>query len=435
MGTKKIIALVLALFLLIFALCIIAISLDDEPVNDANLVFTYSQIPFAENGYMELYRASRSLDSSSDIIKDLDSEWNSKKALEIVELHAEALKQWEEALKKAKIQVPEIKGFDTLLPYLASWRDMARLASIKARLLAEQGEIQKAVDLSFQIIEFGQKQETSNGCLINYLVAIASKYIGVVSLRRIVRDHDVPNDLLKSTIERLKSFKSDRDGMTDAIKIEYTISKKIIQSVGRRNPKPNTLGSRELKYGGRIPFLFKRNKTTKLFADNFNTYLENIKVNYHKRKNIVFRKPKKTDIFSGNVLGQMLYGMLIPDLAFAITTLDKIDSEIGSLQIELAVNRYRKENNGNWPDSIDDLKPEFINEIPLDPFSKTASPLKYNAEKRIIYSVGFDGVDNGGPEIQKINEIKPYTILWGEFDDNGILLDRSLLPQNPDLFN
>jgi hypothetical protein len=63
----------------------------------------------------------------------------------------------------------------------------------------------------------------------------------------------------------------------------------------------------------------------------------------------------------------------------------------------LAVERYRLAN-GALPDSLDALVPKFLNAVPTDPFN--GQPLRYKrlAAGYVVYSVGEDGVDNGGTE-------------------------------------
>jgi hypothetical protein len=63
--------------------------------------------------------------------------------------------------------------------------------------------------------------------------------------------------------------------------------------------------------------------------------------------------------------------------------------------VTLAVERYRQKH-GTWPETLNQLVPEMIPEVPLDPFD--GEPLRYIRleDGVIIYSVGVDGVDNGG---------------------------------------
>ncbi len=63
--------------------------------------------------------------------------------------------------------------------------------------------------------------------------------------------------------------------------------------------------------------------------------------------------------------------------------------------VAFAVERFRK-SHGRWPDSLAALVPEFLGELPTDPYN--GDPLKYRRLKDgvVIYSVGPDGKDDGG---------------------------------------
>jgi hypothetical protein len=61
----------------------------------------------------------------------------------------------------------------------------------------------------------------------------------------------------------------------------------------------------------------------------------------------------------------------------------------------LAAEHYRQKHK-RWPHSLDQLCPEFLAAVPLDPFD--GEPLRYRRveEGMVIYSVGADAVDNHG---------------------------------------
>lgn len=73
--------------------------------------------------------------------------------------------------------------------------------------------------------------------------------------------------------------------------------------------------------------------------------------------------------------------------------------------VALAAERYRCEKKA-WSDKIDQLCPQFLAAVPLDPFD--GKPLRYRRVKDgvIIYSVGQDGVDNGG-KLDRVNLNSP----------------------------
>ncbi len=65
--------------------------------------------------------------------------------------------------------------------------------------------------------------------------------------------------------------------------------------------------------------------------------------------------------------------------------------------IELALRAYQLEH-GTLPDRLEQLTPEFLMALPLDPFDPDSHPLRYVRadDGSIVYSVGADGKDDGG---------------------------------------
>jgi hypothetical protein len=65
----------------------------------------------------------------------------------------------------------------------------------------------------------------------------------------------------------------------------------------------------------------------------------------------------------------------------------------------LAVERYRLRH-GRLPEKLSDLVPEFLTTAPIDPYDR--KPLRYVVQKDgyTIYSIGQNGIDEGGKEIE-----------------------------------
>jgi hypothetical protein len=68
----------------------------------------------------------------------------------------------------------------------------------------------------------------------------------------------------------------------------------------------------------------------------------------------------------------------------------------------LAAERYRRAK-GIWPASLSNLVPDYLSEIPSDPFDGKLLRLRRLDDGVVIYSVGLDGQDNGGT----IDRLKP----------------------------
>ena len=72
-----------------------------------------------------------------------------------------------------------------------------------------------------------------------------------------------------------------------------------------------------------------------------------------------------------------------------------------ALRLGLAAEKYRLRH-GRLPARLEDLTPEFIPAVPLDPFDGKPMRMKRTDRGLIVYSIGPDGIDNGGTPIPPI---------------------------------
>ena len=95
--------------------------------------------------------------------------------------------------------------------------------------------------------------------------------------------------------------------------------------------------------------------------------------------------------------------MLYPALDKAIEHVVRTEADANLTVTILALELYKREN-GQYPESLNSLVPEYLQAVPSDPF--TTKPLIYRKEgnKYILYSCGVDMDDDGG-EITYTNKI------------------------------
>jgi len=82
----------------------------------------------------------------------------------------------------------------------------------------------------------------------------------------------------------------------------------------------------------------------------------------------------------------------------------------------LAAHEYQREF-GEFPVLLEDLIPRYLDEIPLDEFDRSPSPIRYrrkNETEAVIWSVGDDQVDDDGRIDPNADQLKP--------DDHGFRL-------------
>lgn len=90
----------------------------------------------------------------------------------------------------------------------------------------------------------------------------------------------------------------------------------------------------------------------------------------------------------------LMSNLLRPALGAAVKTDLQLRARLRTAVAAMAAERYRLDH-GRLPDDLQDLVPRYLDEVPLDPF--TGEELRYTrTAAAVIYSVGHDGVDDGG---------------------------------------
>ncbi|MBN1865718.1 hypothetical protein JW916_00350 [Candidatus Sumerlaeota bacterium] len=70
-------------------------------------------------------------------------------------------------------------------------------------------------------------------------------------------------------------------------------------------------------------------------------------------------------------------------------------SRMEVLRLALAIKAYRIEQ-GEWPETLDGLAPDYIESVPLDPYTGKTMIFRQRGDGFVVYSVGANGTDDGG---------------------------------------
>lgn len=96
-----------------------------------------------------------------------------------------------------------------------------------------------------------------------------------------------------------------------------------------------------------------------------------------------------------------LLSMTVTAVAPSIETVGRIQSLVDMAQVACGLERYRLAN-GSYPATLAELEPKFMDRVPHDLCN--GEPLHYRVEadgNYTLYSVGFNGVDDGGKVVMK----------------------------------
>ena len=102
--------------------------------------------------------------------------------------------------------------------------------------------------------------------------------------------------------------------------------------------------------------------------------------------------------------------MVMPSWPKAMRTAADTKARLVALKAALAIEQFRLANNNALPPNLDALVPDYCSSVPRDPFDE--QPLRYKKLPRgyVVYSIGADGVDNGGAERTNRKSMSDYDV-------------------------
>jgi hypothetical protein len=100
----------------------------------------------------------------------------------------------------------------------------------------------------------------------------------------------------------------------------------------------------------------------------------------------------------GHTMG--IANLLVPAMMNSLTAATRAETTESCARVGVAMTRYRLDH-GTLPTTLDQLVPAYLDAVPIDPYD--GNPLRLNTVDgaSVIYSIGPDGMDNGGVPINE----------------------------------
>ncbi len=412
-------ALILTLLLGVLSLNVF-LGRDIPPIDDSDLWLSKVEISEEDNAFFLLKEADeiripfeRGGVSFDEMVEG--KSWDEEFARDLIDENEEFFDLFEKALDRPYFQFPEWQDpkavdFTTILYNLRGAREIAKLNSVKAQHLLNQGREEEALDLTVKTIKMGQMiQDGPRTPLIGYLSGMAVKDIGLQRLRIMTPGLTSPSESLKDYAIELERFKTNEEGLIRVMKMEYvsfinTKSGIDLALAGKLSMEElEEMGMGGISFGermaGRLNYLYKPNKTQKEFAEYYRSFINNADKGCYEMDLV---EPETA--FEGHPVKMLLTENLVGKVMREITTisfagvLDRKcsgDFSVTGSQILLALKGYQAET-GELPLSLSELVPGYFSEVPKDPFD--GKSIKYSPDKKMIYSVGPGLMDLGGSE-------------------------------------
>jgi len=398
---------------------------DSPPPNDQDIMLQSVNIPKEKNGYFDLIKLSdinggetKKAEIKIIIPKDINdmeylesNRWNNNIIENLLASNTEALKIFSDAANKPEFQIDTTANPVNIQPNmpvvaLNTWRQISRISAIKAIFLMRQGKDVEAFDEVMKIIKIGSDIEKSkNIYLIAYLVGISIKQTGLDTMRVLIDRSSSSSEILNSYHKKIKEYESVNN--IDPFRMEYKLGKMGLENLDISEY------DYPINYLYNIKFYFKLNQTLELYANYYRQVIENFEKPCTEKWIINKNEPDMSwkIYITENSIGKMLISLGVVALENLRNKKCNSDLTLNVTDILFALKRYQIEKNG-YPDNLADLAPNYINELPVDPYS--GKPFIYYKNKKTFYSIGKDYKDNGGSTLDKS---------WQSMDDPTFSFD------------
>lgn len=394
---RKILKVIRFIFLLpvFWVIFIIVENSFHTSLNDSDLIFNRPAVPIESNAYWILAKATNELYWPNNLDRKLtdladNTNWNDSLATDVLKINQVCLNLFDEAMQQPLLLVPEPKAFDEDC-YYSGWKTVSFIKSIQINSLHRAGKNALAFDGAFEIVKFGQRVENSGGPILSYLVGSSIKSVGFRRIQEMTADTTLDETNLTQYILELTDLGPNKEGLTNSVKVEYTVDQKLIDDFakGKIPGTTNSESAQVMKSLG-MKLLFNPQKTKAEFAQTDRFLFDNFSKAFAK---IVWSdtldmetNPSIFNAFvSGNAIGELFLNMLVPMSEGLAARKSRENISVTATQILLALKVYKMQH-GKLPESLSDLVPQFFPQVPLDDFN--GKPFGYLPDKKIIYSVG-----------------------------------------------
>ena len=315
------------------------------------------------------------------------------------------------------------------LDYVQETRSVANLLFCDAILRGHDGELDGAAESCAAILNTARPLK-DQPFLIAQLVRIAEQFIAVSAIERTLGQGTLSEANLQK-LQALLESEADDDGLHNALRGERAAAHQTYLNLRTgKTTLSEIFGTAKMKMslGERMLDVFPG-----LILNSYPEYLRQLTERVRASK---MKDPERQEAFDkldqqvreqrARLLGgNLLISLMMPATGKVGEATQRSQAQLRSTIAAIAAERYRLKHDA-WPRGLDDLVKEgLLKEVYTDPYDGKPLRFKRTPTGIVIYSVGYNKVDNGGT----LNRADPRA---AGSDIGFELWDRRGLPPPPD---
>jgi len=343
--------------------------------------------------------------------------------------NARALELLREGLKYPALLPPEANT-DAFYPRHHQLTDLALALRVESHVRAERGDWRGAADSILDALKFGDnllRGGSLSGVSVDVSLSIQESsfpemltllpHLDEVESRKVAKRME---HLYAGRFPYYKMMEMEKRGrqaaMLELMKNKFWRIKTVL----------------ELSYPARVIALLQwldRSYSPPSWLDTAKEFLKYSKVFFISDKTLMKNYTRLMDAYIANGQRAYIKRQPIPNSGDPLTQLYKsvlkkmhwnwtrMDTSAVLKMTVLALRAFRLEK-GHYPTSLNELVPQYLKQVPIDPFADDA-PLHYQlqGQKYLLWSIGSDGVDNHAAPI--INRDRPAAARYRLLDPDS----------------
>ncbi|MFC1735160.1 sigma-70 family RNA polymerase sigma factor [Candidatus Hydrogenedentota bacterium] len=300
-----------------------------------------------------------------------------------------------EGLEVGNAQLPPFRWPDEQLTYCQTFRDLAKVMAMEAQMYAADGDHEAAFDDYATLLEFAT-ESSRGGSLINGMVGFEMAERGIEPLLETLNREQASAQEYRQLIERVgdvdnrayaawEMANTEREDLGEGLESALSETDDIKAVILNATADPNN----EMH---NLVASMTDEEVKAIFLDT----VEDLQIYIDNYFSVPFYEAQETDMteFIGDNPVSLWLLPAFEKIKLRETT---VHANNRGAMLTAAIELYRVENDSP-PPSLDTLVPDYISELPEDPFSGDSFAYDSTDSGYVLYSTGPDMVDDGGVE-------------------------------------
>lgn len=390
----------------VFVLLVIAVAavilvptiIDEEPFVAPDLEVVIPEVPPEENAalaFLEIW--ADGLPDEQEYSEDF--EWSfaydDRAMLPFLEANPKFVEYWgattrmlervDEASHLPRCQFEIRLGFEVPTKWSDDARQTAEAYLHRAQILFEENKSGELLDALESLVRFSAR--LGSGVLSRNMHLFCASPIASGAIYGIREYLSATTGDLRELLGVVQEVRTDRERISEGWRIEFQGYRDLLQSSRLLDGLP--------KEPLILSHLFHPNATERLFGEAIRGYIEEWERTGRLTQIPDYPEPSGVwdSLSKGNVTGRTLATLVTTNEESLARSEGLFISRVRVTELMIGLVIF-EEANGRLPEKLSELVPEFLDQIPQDPFRD--QPLRYDRERRVVWSVGYDGVDDGG---------------------------------------